>query len=158
MFQNYMSLNSPESGVRSSRLAIKDELAGKLVFDDPRVFNRLGVNQIPTQMIENCSLAFQNDPNLTAARQELEAIVTSAVAKPIEVLEAEDDVHDSYGTTKVKKKVEEKKMYSPLVSFDMMALREMLIVTYRRPYSNLWKTLLPTSARTIRSCLRTRLL
>jgi hypothetical protein len=124
MFQNYMLLNSPESGARSSRLAIKDELAGKLVFDDPRVFNRLGINQIPPQLVENCTLSFQTDLNLVAARRELEAIVASAIGKPIEFLEAEDDVHDSYGSTRVKNKVEEKKMYSPLVRFDMTTQRK----------------------------------
>ncbi|KDR76948.1 hypothetical protein GALMADRAFT_246089 [Galerina marginata CBS 339.88] len=114
MFQNYMSLNSPESGVRSSRLAIIDELAGRLLFDDPRVFDRLGVNKILQELVENCSVAFQTDPNLVAAKQEIEAIVASATSKPIEILEAEDDVHDSYGTKRVNNK--ERKMYGPMTT------------------------------------------
>ncbi len=36
MMQNFMALDSPDSDARSSRIALKDELVGKLVFDDPQ--------------------------------------------------------------------------------------------------------------------------
>ncbi|KAF8969658.1 hypothetical protein BDZ97DRAFT_1754489 [Flammula alnicola] len=74
------------SDARSSRIALKDELVGKLVFE--------------------------------ILARELENITAAAIGKPIEELEADDhdEVQDSFGIRKVKRKVEEKKMYKPLES------------------------------------------
>jgi hypothetical protein len=117
MLQNYMSLESPDSDARYSRIALKDELVGKLVFDDPRVFKRLYLDRVSSQFVAKCARAFTTDQDLLGARRELDKITAAAIGRPIEELEADDEIHDSFGTRKVKKKVEEKKMYKPLVRY-----------------------------------------
>ena len=57
------------------------------------------------------------DQDLLDARRELDKITAAAIGKPVEELEADDEVHDSFGIRRVKKKVEEKKMYNPLVRY-----------------------------------------
>lgn len=113
MLQNFMSLESPNSDARSSRITLKDELVGKLVFDDPRVFKHLDLDRISSQFVATCAQAFLLD-----ARHELEKITAAAIGRPVEELEADDEVHDSFGIRKVKKKVEGEKMYKPLVRYD----------------------------------------
>jgi hypothetical protein len=117
MLQNFMSLDSPDSDARSSRIALKDELVGKLVFDDPRVFKRLALDRVSSQFVADCAQAITTDLHLFEARRELEKLIAAAVGKPIDELEGYDEIHDSFGMRKVKKKVEEKKMYKPLVSY-----------------------------------------
>ncbi|KAF8147890.1 hypothetical protein B0H34DRAFT_834054 [Crassisporium funariophilum] len=95
LLQNFMSLDSPNSVARSSRIALKDELAGKLVFDDAR--------------------AFATDQDLLNARRELDKITAAAIGNPIEEMEADDEIHESFGIRTVNKR-EEKKMYKPLSS------------------------------------------
>lgn len=118
MLQNFMSLESPDSDARSSRIALKDELVGKLVFDDPRVFKHLDLDRISSQFVATCAQAFTTDQDLLDARHELEKITAAAIGRPVEELEADDEVHDSFGIRKVKKKVEGEKMYKPLVRYD----------------------------------------
>jgi hypothetical protein len=117
MIQNFMSLDSPDSDARSSRIALKDELVGKLVFDDPRVFNCLALDRVSPQFVAKCAQALKTDQDLLDARRELDKITAAAIGKPVEDLEADDEVDDSWGIRKVKKKVEEKKMYKPLVRY-----------------------------------------
>jgi hypothetical protein len=97
MLQNFMSLDSPDSDARSSRIALKDELVGKLVFDDARVFKRLALGHISSQFVASCAQAFATDQDLLDARLELDKITAAAIGKPIEELEADDEVHDSFG-------------------------------------------------------------
>jgi len=111
--QNYVSLDSPESGARTS-LAIKDELAGKLVFDDPRVFIHLALDRVSSQFVDQCAQLPETDQKLVDARRELQKITTPAAGKNPE---EEEDIGNSFGKRMRKKKVEEKKMYSPLVCF-----------------------------------------
>jgi hypothetical protein len=113
MLRNFMSLESPDSDARSSRIALKDELVGKLVFDDPRVFKRLALDRV-SQFVANC---FTTDQDLLDARHKLDKITAAAIGRSVEELEADDKVHDSFGIRKVKKKVEERKMYKPLVRY-----------------------------------------
>jgi hypothetical protein len=115
MLQNYMSLDSPDSDARSSRVAIKGELVGKLVSDDPRVFKRLGLDRISPQFVTSCAEAFITNQQLLSARGKLEKITATATSKSMQELEAE--VTDSLGVQKFKKKVDEKKMYKPLVCY-----------------------------------------
>jgi hypothetical protein len=159
MVQNYTSLNSPESGARSSRMAIKDELVGKLVFDDPRVFQRLALDRVSPDFVDKCVQALQTDQKLLDAKRELQKITSTAAGKSPEELEEEEDVEDTVGKRTVKKKVEEKKMYKPLVCFRSSQLRELLtMIRHRRACFNAWKTcriplVLPPN---IRSSVRTR--
>jgi hypothetical protein len=95
MMQNFMSLDSPDSDARSSRIALKDELVGKLVFDDPRVFKRLAVDRISPQFVANCVQAFTTNQDLVDARRELDKITAAAIGKPFEELETDDEVEDS---------------------------------------------------------------
>jgi hypothetical protein len=90
MLQNFMSLESPDSDARSSRIALKDELVGKLVFDDPRVFKRLALDRISHQFVANCAQAFTTDQDL------LDADTAAAISKAIEELEADDEVHNFF--------------------------------------------------------------
>jgi len=115
--QNFMSLDSPDSDARSSRIALKDELVGKLVFDDPGVFKRLALDRVSPQFVASCAQAFTTDQDLLDARRELDNITAAAIGKPVEELEADDEVPDSSGIRKVEKKAEEKKMYKPLVRY-----------------------------------------
>ena len=90
-------------------LALKDELVGKLVFDDPRVFKRLALDRVSPQFVANCAHSFTTDQDLLDARRELDKITAAAIDRPVEELEADDEVHDSFGIRKVKKNVDEKK-------------------------------------------------
>ena len=140
MLQNFMSLESPDSDARSSRIALKDEIVGKLVFDDPGVFKRLALDRISPQFVAQCAQSFTTDQDLLNARRELDKITVAAIGKPVEELEADDEVHDSFGISKVKKKVEEKKMYKPLVRFCSSQSRGLLsIIRNRGPYFNTWR-------------------
>ena len=122
--QNFMSLESPDSDARSSRIALRDELVGKLVFDDDRVFKRLALDRLSPEFVEKCAHAFETDQDLLDAKRELEKVVAAAIGKPIEELEADEDIQDSFGIRKVKKKVEAKKMYKPLVCYRSLTLSE----------------------------------
>jgi hypothetical protein len=97
MIQNFMSLDSPDSGARSSRIALKDELVGKLVFDDPRVFKRLALNRVSPQFVAECAQALTTDQDLLDARRELDKITAVATGKLVEDLEAEDEVDGFWG-------------------------------------------------------------
>ena len=141
MLQNFMSLECPDSDARSSRIALKDELASKLVFDDPGVFERLALDRVSPQFVANCAKSFTTNQDLFDARRELDKITAAAISKPVEELEADDDVRDSFGIREVKKKVEEKKMYKPLVYYRPSHSRGLLfiILNTRGPYFNTWR-------------------
>jgi len=124
VLQNFMSLESPDSDARSSCIALRDELVGKLVFDDDRVFKRLALDRLSPEFVEKCAHAFETDQDLLDAKRDLEKVVAAAIGKPIEELEADEDIQDSFGIRKVKKKVEEKKMYKPLVCYRSLTLSE----------------------------------
>ena len=127
MLQNFMSLESPDSDARSSRIALKDELASKLVFDDPGAFERLALDRVSPQFVANCAKSFTTNQDLFDARRELDKITAAAISKPVEELEADDDVHNSFRIREVKKNVEEKKMYKPLVRYLSLQSRSFLI-------------------------------
>ncbi|KAF8806652.1 hypothetical protein BYT27DRAFT_7191214, partial [Phlegmacium glaucopus] len=73
-----MSLDSPDSDARSS-IALEDELVGRLVFDDPRVFNRLALDRVSRQFVASCAQAFTTDQVLLDARCELDRITVTPV-------------------------------------------------------------------------------
>lgn len=116
--QNFVSVNSPYSDkTRSSRDAIKVELAGKLSFNDHSVFKRLGVDRLSATLVEACVASFQHNANIQNAKAALEKLVVDASRKSEAELEAEGDNEDVTRGSKGKiSKVREKKMYGPLVS------------------------------------------
>jgi hypothetical protein len=83
VLQNFMSLESPDSDARSSRIALRDELVGKLVFDDDRVFKRLALDRLSPEFVEKCAYAFETDQDLLNARRELEKVVAAAIGSPL---------------------------------------------------------------------------
>jgi hypothetical protein len=86
-----------DSDARSSCIALKDELVGKLMFDDPGVFKCLALDRISPQFVAQCAESFTTDQDLLDARRELDNITAAAIGKPVEELEADDKVHDSIG-------------------------------------------------------------
>ena len=60
------------------------------------------------QFVANCARAFTTDQDLLGARRELDKIIAAAIGRPVEELEADDEINNSFGIRKVKKKVEEK--------------------------------------------------
>ena len=115
--QNFVSANSLYSDkTRSSREAIKAELAGKLYFDDSSVFKRLGMDHLSATFVDACVASFQQNASVQDARTKLDKLVANSSQKSEAELEAEGN--DEGVTTKSKtrpSKVREKQMYSPLV-------------------------------------------
>ena len=98
------------------------------------------------------------DQDLLDAKPELDKITVAAIGKHVEELEADDEIRDSFGISKVRKKVEEKKMYKPLVRFRSSQSRGLLsIIRNRGPYFNTWRIsrIRPKHYRNILSSLRT---
>ena len=58
--------------------ALAGELLERLVFDDPRVFERLGLASVSEAFVEKCSSGLLNDAGAVAAMQDLESIVQGA--------------------------------------------------------------------------------
>jgi hypothetical protein len=149
MLQIFVSLEFPDSDARSSRIALKDDLVGKLVFDDlvgklvfddPQVFKRLALDCVSPQFIADCAQAFTTDQDLLDARRELDKIIAAAIGRPVEELETDDEVHESFVIRKVKKKIEGKKMYKPLARCRSSQSRGLLtIIRNIGPYFNMWK-------------------
>lgn len=106
--QNVVSEDSLGSDPRSSREAINIELAGKLGFDDHRVFQRLGVDQPPATLVDACAESLLHDPNIQHARGELKAVIASAPWKSD--LELEEEANQYYDGTA-------EEMYRPLVCY-----------------------------------------
>ena len=114
--QNFVSLNSHSDNTRSSRDAIKVELAGKLNFGDHHVFQRLGVDQLSTTFVDACVASMQQNPSVQDAKTMLNNIVANASGKPEAELEAEGDNEDIATKPQTKaSKARERKMYGPLV-------------------------------------------
>ena len=157
MLQNFMSLEFPNSDARS---LLKDELAGKLVFDDPGVFKRLALDRVSPHFVTNCAQSFATDQDLLDARRELDKITAAAIGKPVEELEADEEpeadeeLYDSPGF----RKDEEKRMYKPLVRYRSSQSGGLLSIIWNRgPYFNTWRIfrLRPTFYQNILSSLRT---
>lgn len=110
--KNYVPLDTPFSGTRESRSAIKTELSGKLVFNDTTVFDRLGTDSISAVFVARCADSFSSNSKIVAAISELQSLAKAADSKSIEQLERE--VTDEDGSRK-KKKRDEPKMYPHLV-------------------------------------------
>jgi hypothetical protein len=110
--------NLVESHVGSNRDAIKADLLGKVVYDDPAVFKRLRVDQVDKDFVARCLASFK-----TANSKDIDnlvGLVGKASKKTPDDLEMEEN-EDKAGDTKKEEKsgnhgsAEEKKMYDPLV-------------------------------------------
>ncbi|KAF8579377.1 hypothetical protein K439DRAFT_1416273 [Ramaria rubella] len=84
-----ISIHSPGAKPGSSREAIKTELDGKLIFDDERVFRRLGIDCVQNTLVDECLASFNSDSNIRSCKKILDSLL----------LAKSDD---------------EKKMYTPL--------------------------------------------
>jgi len=110
--------NLVESHVGSNRDAIKADLLGKVVYDDPAVFKRLRVDQVDNDIVARCLASFK-----TAKSGDINTLlelVGNASKKTPDDLEKEEN-EDKAGDTKKEERggnhgsTEEKKMYDPLV-------------------------------------------
>ncbi|KAF8971192.1 hypothetical protein BDZ97DRAFT_1914201 [Flammula alnicola] len=110
--------NLVESNVGSSRNAIKVDLVGKIVYDDPAVFRRLRVDEVDNNFVTTCAKSFKpanaEDINL------LKALTKQASKKTPELLELEETNDKASDPNKEERSgnhgsAEEKKMYDPLV-------------------------------------------
>ena len=110
--------NLVESHVGSNRDAIKADLLGKIVYDDPAVFKRLRLDQVDNDFVARCLASFK-----TAKRGDLNtlvALVGKASKKTPDDLEKEENEDKAADTKKEERSgnhgsAEEKKMYDPLV-------------------------------------------
>ncbi|KAF8908625.1 hypothetical protein CPB84DRAFT_1843510 [Gymnopilus junonius] len=93
--------------------AIKQELRGHQVFDDPCVFERLHINRTSSEFVDRCKTGFYDDPRVVGAKQKLEGIVTAAREMRKETTDDEDE--DSVADRKARvRKARVRKMYKPL--------------------------------------------
>ncbi|KAF9481330.1 hypothetical protein BDN70DRAFT_992011 [Pholiota conissans] len=101
---------------RTSRIALVDELAGKLIFDDPRVFKRLALDRIPSELVKACAKAFKKNKRLRNARRELEEATAFNSSKTLEELAVrEEEGQGGYWMfPKFKKRYHESLMDDPL--------------------------------------------
>jgi hypothetical protein len=104
-----------------SRIALRDEFVCKLVFNDDRVSKQLALDCLSLEFVEKCADAFEMEQDLLDAKRDLEKVVSAAISKPIEELEADEDIQNSFEICKVKK-TKEKNIYKPLVCYRSLTL------------------------------------
>jgi hypothetical protein len=112
--QNFLPMDAPDSNCRSSRFAIKTELPNQLVFDEVRVFQRLGLSQVPDALISACATSFPSAN--TASINELQRITAAAEGKDLDEWEAEIIVTNDDGE-RIKVRKKQVGMYPHLVCF-----------------------------------------
>ncbi|KIM71242.1 hypothetical protein PILCRDRAFT_758525 [Piloderma croceum F 1598] len=107
-----------ESHVGTSRDAIKADLVGKIVYDDPAVFRRLYIERVSIYLVTSCAASFKakNAEDIKL----LKDLVERASKKTPEALELEE-INDTANDLNKQEtsgnhgSAEEKKMYDPLV-------------------------------------------
>lgn len=107
-----------ESNVDSSRGAIKADLGGKIVYDDPNVFRRLRVRAHEDRLVNRCAESLKTDYAVDIKL--LKGLVAKASFKSVEKLEQEEKDDKANDQEKDRRSgnhgsIEEKKMYAPLV-------------------------------------------
>ena len=107
-----------ESHVGTSRDAIKSDLVGKIVYDDPTVFRRLRIDQVDKDFVTACAASF-NVVNAKDIKFLIKLEEKTSKKKTPEELETEENNDAKDDLNKEKKSgnhgsVEEKKMYKPL--------------------------------------------
>ena len=108
-----------ESHVGTSRDAIKADLVGKIVYDDPAVLRRLYIERVSTtNLVTSCAESFK--ANNAEDIKLLKDLVERASKKTPEALELEE-INDTANDLNKQEtsgnhgSAEEKKMYDPLV-------------------------------------------
>ena len=107
-----------ESHVGTSRDAIKANLVGKIVYDDPAVFRRLYIERVSTNLVTSCAASFKVK-NVEDIKL-LKDLVERASKKTPEALELEE-INDTANDLNKQEtsgnhgSAEEKKMYDSLV-------------------------------------------
>jgi len=107
-----------KSNTNSSRDAIKADLAGKILYDDPTVFARLRVDEHATCFVTNCAESLKADfADEIALLKELVETASKRLPDKLEQEEKVDAMTDRDTETRSGNhgSVEEKKMYLPLV-------------------------------------------
>ncbi|KAF7976490.1 hypothetical protein HWV62_6279 [Athelia sp. TMB] len=108
----YPSLNS---NVSSNREALKDELNGRMTFDDSTVLTRLGIDQLSPEFVSACVEALEADGAVTEARITLTSLVRGASKISVKDLEAEEEDKEAGSkVVKVKSRKRERAMYGPM--------------------------------------------
>jgi len=79
------------------------------------ILKRLALDRVSPQFVANCAQAFKTDQDLLDARRELDKITVAAIGKPVEELEADDEVHDSSG---IRRRLKKKKGINPWYVID----------------------------------------
>ena len=118
-----------DSNVTSNREALKNELNGRMIFDDSTVLTRLGVHQLSPEFVSACVGALEADGAVTEARNTLTSLVDSASKISVNDLEAKQEYKEEDSkVVKVKSRKRERAMYGPMVrhTFDHI-LRSSLI-------------------------------
>ncbi|PPQ83145.1 hypothetical protein CVT25_005388 [Psilocybe cyanescens] len=109
-----------ESYAGSDRPAIKNNMVGKIVYDDPAVFRRLRVDGVCVYFSATCaaSLKAENAQDISL----LKDVIANASKKSPEVLEAKEEIDKGVDPVITRGErggnhgcAEEKKMYDPLV-------------------------------------------
>ena len=105
--------------VSTDRAAIKDELAGRMVFDNDSVFLRLGIHKLSADLADACTASMKADPEFQKAREELERLLAHASRKSGQALDDETFMQDEEGgssSNPTKPTKRERAMYGLLVS------------------------------------------
>lgn len=87
-------MESLTTHITSNRQALKEELAGNIVFDDHSVFRRLGIEELSVGLVSACVTAMESDPAVQNARQHLEEDVADAENMTTMELREEEEEED----------------------------------------------------------------
>ncbi|KAF7986652.1 hypothetical protein HWV62_26484 [Athelia sp. TMB] len=120
---NFMP-HSRYSNLETNRAAIKEELTGRMFFNDNSVFHRLGIDELSADLVDACTASIGADPEFQNARKELGILSAQASKKSVQALDEErlkqDEEGDDEGTEKgnssdpARPTKREQEMYGPL--------------------------------------------
>ncbi|PPQ70566.1 hypothetical protein CVT25_012036 [Psilocybe cyanescens] len=102
-----------ESRFGSSRETIKAELVNKITYDDPNVFRRLRIVDIPHDLVEKCAASLDTENAEDIAL--LKGVAATASNKLPDDLEEEEEANNDVAQSGNNGTEEERKMYAPIV-------------------------------------------
>ena len=104
------------SSHENSLQTIAQELSGRLVFDDPRVFDRLQLTRVSDDLVAKCCIGLQNDRRVADAKERLLGLARAS--SELEEDESEEELIDDpeIGLFYDHSFKKESKMYQPLVN------------------------------------------
>ncbi|KAF8908626.1 hypothetical protein CPB84DRAFT_1767103 [Gymnopilus junonius] len=89
--------------------SIKQELQGRQVFDDSRIFECLHIDRVSSEFVHNCKTGFDKDARIAAVRSNVEKIVSIARETYREADEIDDEEWIAQNQAEIKQ------MYQPLM-------------------------------------------